>query len=57
MKLFSKHAEDKIDDENSIHKLGISHCGWILASLSSDYTVKFYDIEYVIDDMVNNDEW
>lgn len=38
-----------------IIKLGISNCEKILASISHDFTLKFYDITE-IDELINNEK-
>ena len=40
---WQKHSED-LEEKMSITKLGVSHCQRIVASLSHDMTVNFYDL-------------
>ena len=55
VKVFEQHA-DSGEDSNPINKIDISSCKRILASISDDYCVRFYDISEITEFMENSEK-
>ncbi len=55
IKVFEQHGENG-EEASPINKIDISSCNRILASISDDNCVKFYDISEIVEFMENNEK-